>query len=90
MRRLVILAVAAAVALIAFAVLRPHPSGPGASDYRDPAQLAEAIKSAHHSAAANCGKLPTGKYFCAVAYTDGASASYTVTVAADGKSYTAN
>lgn len=89
-RRFLFSLAAVAVALVAFGVLRARTSGPGAGDYRDPAQLAEAMKGAHHAAAANCGKLRAGTYFCAVAYTDGTSASYTVTVAADGKSYTAS
>jgi hypothetical protein len=32
-------------------------------------------------------KLPGGKYFCTVAFTDGTGGDYTVTVAPDGKSY---
>jgi hypothetical protein len=60
------------------------------ADYRDPAQLARAMKAQEHGAAASCAKLPTGKYFCTVADTDGTSGNYTVTVTADGKSYSAS
>jgi hypothetical protein len=80
--------IAAAAAITG--ILHAIPSGPSGHDYRDSAQLAEAMKDAHHAAGANCGKLPAGTYFCAVAFTDGTSASYTVTVAADGSSYTAS
>lgn len=73
--------------LIVGGILRSIPSGPAARDYRDPAQLAEAMKKAEHAYSASCGKLPGGKYFCAVGFTDGTSGTYTVTVAADGKSY---
>lgn len=64
-------------------------SGGTPRDYRDPVQLAQAVKAQEHAAAASCGKLPTGKYFCTVAKSDGTSGTFTVTVAADGKSYQA-
>lgn len=86
----VIAILAVAGTLIAVGILHALPSGPGGSDYRDPAQLAEAMKNAEHGAAASCAKLPAGKYFCSVAYTDRTSGNYTVTVSADGHSYTVN
>lgn len=62
----------------------------GKPDYRDPVQLAEALKAAHHGTAASCGKLPGGDYFCDVANSDGASGTYTVHVTPDGSGYQAN
>lgn len=98
--RIIAAAAAAAVALVILGVARtalsaagvavPGVITPGRSDYRDPAQLAEAVKSAEHAAAASCAKLPAAKYFCSVAFTDHTSGSYQVTVSADGKSYTAS
>lgn len=76
------LAVGGIVALLGNASSHP--------DYRDPAQLARAMKAQEHGAAASCAKLPTGKYFCTVADTDGTSGNYTVTVTADGKNYSAS
>lgn len=60
----------------------------GSHDYRDPIQLANAIKAKEHATGANCGKLPGGKYLCVAANADGSSGTYTVTVSADGHSYT--
>jgi hypothetical protein len=84
--------VSGALAVIALVTLLGYASSGTAAhpDYRDPVQLARAMKDAEHSYSASCAKLPTGKYFCTVANTDGTSGNYTVTVAADGKSYSAS
>ena len=65
-------------------------------NFRDPAQLAAAVKASEAdkfgktAAGANCGKLPTGNYVCVLAFSDGTSATCTVTVSADGKSWSAS
>jgi hypothetical protein len=86
-----------ALALAAAGVLRAWPSGPGGGDYRDPVQLAQAVKNSEAAktgtapVSASCAKNTfTGKYMCFVFYTGGTSAAYTVTVSADGKSYQAS
>lgn len=89
-RKFMLVPLAVAAALIAVGILRAVPSGPSGGDYRDPARLAEAMKQAHHSAAASCAKIAAPKYVCYVAFTDGTGASYTVAVAPDGKSYSAS
>jgi hypothetical protein len=88
--------VAVAVALVAASILRAIPSNGGNTDYRDPSALARAVENSEQAktpgakaGGASCGKLPTGKYFCVVAFTDGTSGDYTVTVAPDGHSWTA-
>lgn len=78
------LAVIAVVTAVGYAT-----SGGTPKDYRDPAQLARAVKAQEHAAAASCARLPAGKYICTAANSDGTSGTYTVTVSADGKSYTA-
>lgn len=96
--RLILVTAAAVIgtAFIAGAVLRSLPSGndgyqlPGAvpaqRDYHDPLQLAEAVKEHYRADSASCGKISTGSYTC-FAYSDGAAASYAITVSADGRSW---
>lgn len=81
---------AAGLVLVALAVMPRVMAASAPRDYRDPVQLAQAMKAAYHGTAASCGKLPTGNYFCAVANSDGASGTYTVHVTADGSAYQAN
>lgn len=87
---------AAALALIAAGILRAWPASPGGGDYRDPVQLAQAVKDSEAAktgsspASASCAKNTfTGKYACFVFYSGGASAAYTVTVSADGRHWAA-
>jgi len=60
---------------------------PGHSDYRDPVQLAQAMKQREHGGFASCAKISAGRYVCSVADADGTEGSYQVAVSADGKSY---
>lgn len=83
--RLILLAVAAV--LIVAGITRAIPSGPSGHDYRDPAQLAEAMKNTEGSATAYCSKIGGNRFICAVGFTDGTAGSYQVTVTADGSSY---
>lgn len=82
--------ITAGVLLVALAVVPRVLAASAPRDYRDPVQLAQALKDAHHGTAASCGKLPDGNYFCDVANADGASGTYTVHVTADGSGYQAN
>lgn len=64
---------------------------PAHSDYRDPVQLAQAVKEREHADTASCAKNTyTGKYMCFAYFANGTSGGYTITVAPDGKSYTAS
>lgn len=63
-------------------------SGHGRADYRDPLQLARAMKAQEHSYDANCAKLSGTSYLCYVGNTDMTMAAYRVTVAPDGSSFT--
>jgi hypothetical protein len=84
MRKIVIIAAAAAVTAVAWAVV-PH--GHARADYRDPVQLAAAVKSQEHAASASCAQLSGLAYLCSVATTGLTMGTYQVTVAADGSSY---
>lgn len=64
--------------------------GSSQADYRDPVQLAQAVKDAEHGTAADCSKLSAGMYVCAVGRTGNVMGTYQVTVSADGKSWHAN
>ena len=78
-----------ALALVAWGILHSLPGSPlnrPAADYRDPVQLAQAVKGKEHSQTASCAKIATGKYICSV-YVNGALGTYQVTVSADGKSW---
>jgi UDP-N-acetylmuramyl tripeptide synthase len=88
--KFLVVCVAVAAVLIVGGAVRTIASVSTPADYRDPVQLAQAMKAAEHGAAASCGKLPGGKYFCTVANTDGTSGNFTVTVAADGRSFQAS
>lgn len=93
MRKIII---GAAVVAAAAGIWLAFPHGHAARDYRDPVQLAQAVKDAEQAktgtqpASASCGKLAAGKYMCVVAYADGTSGEYGVTVAPDGSSYQAS
>lgn len=92
------LAVAGAV-LIAQGILWAWPGGDGyrpasviprAHDYRDQLQLSGAVKAHYGAKYAGCGKNPDGTYACILVGANGAGASYTVTVSADGSSWSAS
>lgn len=86
MRKVLIGAViAVSIALLYFG-LRGH----GRPDYRDPVQLARALKGAYHGSAASCAKIAAGKYICTIAAADESIGTYQVTVTADGSGYQAN
>jgi hypothetical protein len=99
-RRWIPVALIAAAVLIAWGVLRAVlPAAgvsvpgitPGHSDYRDPVQLAQAMKAREHSDTASCARNTyTGTYMCFVYFLGGTSGAYTVTVSPDGKSFTAS
>jgi hypothetical protein len=55
-------------------------------DYRDPLQLAAAVKAHEHGDYGSCSKI-AGSYLCVVGISGGTAASYQVTVSADGKSW---
>lgn len=81
---------AAALALIAFGVLRALPAALTHPDYHDAGQLAQAVQAHEHGVSADCAHLTGTRYTCAVGFTGGAIGSYTVTVAADGSSWLAS
>jgi hypothetical protein len=85
MRRIIVIAAVAAAA-VAAGIWRPW--GGGSSDYRDPVQLAQAVKDKEQGASASCAKLSGATYICSVAKPGLVMGTYQVTVAADGKSYT--
>jgi hypothetical protein len=91
LRRMIVIGLAgAAVALVALGLHGGISFGKPQADYRDPVQLAQAVKDHERAASASCAKLPTGTYYCSVATSGGAVGGYTVTVAEDGKSWRAN
>lgn len=61
-------------------------------DYRDTAQLAQAVKASEqakgvNAVSADCARLPAGDYACAVGAAGGSIGSYHVRVAPDGRSW---
>lgn len=84
MRKIVIVAAAVGVLAVAWAVV-PH--GHARADYRDPVQLAAAVKSQESAVSASCAQLSGLTYLCSVASTGLTMGTYRVTVAADGSSY---
>lgn len=87
---------AAGLVLVAAAVIVPRLTAAlSPRDYRDPVQLAQAVKAAEQAKTGNmagfasCSKYIGGKYFCAVAFPGGTEGNYVVSVSADGRSWTA-
>lgn len=86
-----------AVALVALAVVVPRAVASLAPrDYHDTVQLAQAVKNTEQAKTGNtagtasCGKYIAGKYYCVVVFPGGSAGSYTVTVSADGRSWSAS
>jgi hypothetical protein len=88
MRKVIFWAATAAVAAAAWGIWSAVPHGH--ADYRDPLQLAAAVKSHEHGASASCARLSGLTYVCSVASPGLAMGTYRVTVAADGSSYQAS
>jgi hypothetical protein len=84
MRKAIVVIAAAGILAVAWGawhVTRGHP------DYRDPIQLAAAMKSQEHAASTSCAQLSGLTYLCSVANPGLTMGTYRVTVAADGSSY---
>lgn len=82
---------AAGLVLVAAAVIIPRVTAAlSPHDYRDTGQLAQAMEAREHGVSADCAHLTASSYSCAVGFTGGAIGSYTVTVAADGSSWSAS
>jgi hypothetical protein len=63
---------------------------PGARDYHDQLQLSEAVTQHYGAKYGGCGKNPDGTYACVLVGTNGAGATYTITVSPDGKTWSAS
>lgn len=78
-------------ALVAVAVVPRAIAASATHNYNDPGQLAQAVKAHEPGAVSSaCAHLAGGRYSCAVGFPGGSIGSYTVTVAADGSSWSAS